>query len=441
MAANAATYYVATSGNDANPGTLAAPFKTIKKAASMTTAGDQVLVRGGVYNGQVGVLAKGTASARITIKSYPGELAVIDGTGTAANTDLVNFYKAAYVDFSGFEVRNSTRIGISLWGSNNIRLLGNDVHHSVRNGIYAGYDAQGVSTDITVHGNRVHDNVLENQYHTFTNGGWASGINISMTNRGAITNNEVYRNFGEGLGSGLSDNVTIRGNKVYDNFSVNIYLDNAQKMVVDRNFVYTTGNTNYFRDGYPAAGIGLANEAWDFSMPTNNITITNNIVVDGRWGFFFLTFEAGGVMNNITIANNTFYKGRQAVIEIASVAHVNSLVYNNIFYQSGGSTTAKVGGTGVTYKSNLWYGGQSANAASPTDIYADPKFVNPGGLSPADYKLQQFSPAVHRGVATAATTDYFGGARTVSFDIGAHELSAQLGSSDAGAVELTAPAD
>src|SRR5437667_72552 len=36
----AATYYVATTGNDANPGTPTAPFQTIKKAANVVNPGD-----------------------------------------------------------------------------------------------------------------------------------------------------------------------------------------------------------------------------------------------------------------------------------------------------------------------------------------------------------------------------------------------------------------
>jgi len=45
----AADYYVATTGNDTNPGTLTAPFHTIGKAASLMKPGDRCLVRSGIY--------------------------------------------------------------------------------------------------------------------------------------------------------------------------------------------------------------------------------------------------------------------------------------------------------------------------------------------------------------------------------------------------------
>src|SRR2546426_636688 len=44
-------YYVATSGNDANPGTAAQPFATIQHAADIVNPGDGVLVGDGVYTG------------------------------------------------------------------------------------------------------------------------------------------------------------------------------------------------------------------------------------------------------------------------------------------------------------------------------------------------------------------------------------------------------
>src|ERR1700721_1181770 len=76
-----ATYYVSTSGSDSNPGTLAAPWLTIQKAANTATAGATVYVFGGVYTEIVSFPNSGTAKAPITFQSYPGQTAIIDGTG------------------------------------------------------------------------------------------------------------------------------------------------------------------------------------------------------------------------------------------------------------------------------------------------------------------------------------------------------------------------
>jgi len=62
----AATYYVATTGNDANNGALSTPFRTISHGASVAQAGDTVYVRAGVYNDLVRISSKGTASTRVS---------------------------------------------------------------------------------------------------------------------------------------------------------------------------------------------------------------------------------------------------------------------------------------------------------------------------------------------------------------------------------------
>ena len=66
--ANAATLYVATTGNDAAAGTVDAPFRTISKAAGMARPGDSVTVRGGTYFENVRIDSKGTAAARIVFR-------------------------------------------------------------------------------------------------------------------------------------------------------------------------------------------------------------------------------------------------------------------------------------------------------------------------------------------------------------------------------------
>src|SRR3990172_7987280 len=60
------TYYVATTGNDANPGTSAAPFRNIQKAASTVVAGDTVKIKAGTYSEQVNIAKSGTASNYIS---------------------------------------------------------------------------------------------------------------------------------------------------------------------------------------------------------------------------------------------------------------------------------------------------------------------------------------------------------------------------------------
>src|SRR5215475_1054797 len=50
--ATAATYYVATTGSDANPGSQSQPFRTIDKGVQALHAGDTLYLRGGTYTNQ-----------------------------------------------------------------------------------------------------------------------------------------------------------------------------------------------------------------------------------------------------------------------------------------------------------------------------------------------------------------------------------------------------
>jgi hypothetical protein len=65
---------VATDGNDANPGTLAAPVATLARALAIAPSGGTVVVRGGSYH-QGGLRIART----VTIEGYPGETVWFDG--------------------------------------------------------------------------------------------------------------------------------------------------------------------------------------------------------------------------------------------------------------------------------------------------------------------------------------------------------------------------
>src|ERR1051325_1309053 len=72
-------YYVATTGNDTNAGTIAQPFRTIQKAASVMVAGDTANIRGGIYRELVRPANSGTPGAPITFQPFNDEAVVISG--------------------------------------------------------------------------------------------------------------------------------------------------------------------------------------------------------------------------------------------------------------------------------------------------------------------------------------------------------------------------
>ena len=80
-ASAATTLFVATNGNDANPGTQAAPLATIQRAVALAAPGTTIVIRGGTYRltTNVQVRTSGTAAAPITMAAFAGERPVIDG--------------------------------------------------------------------------------------------------------------------------------------------------------------------------------------------------------------------------------------------------------------------------------------------------------------------------------------------------------------------------
>ncbi|MCX7819112.1 MAG: DUF1565 domain-containing protein [Kiritimatiellae bacterium] len=74
-------YHVATTGDDANPGTAAAPFRTIQRAADLALPGDVITVHAGIYRERVNPRRGGDSPERpIVYRAAPGEHVEIRGS-------------------------------------------------------------------------------------------------------------------------------------------------------------------------------------------------------------------------------------------------------------------------------------------------------------------------------------------------------------------------
>ena len=70
---------VSPSGSDSAAGTLSAPFQTAQKLVSSLTPGETGCLEAGTYSENVTFRTAGTATAPITLTSYPGQTATIVG--------------------------------------------------------------------------------------------------------------------------------------------------------------------------------------------------------------------------------------------------------------------------------------------------------------------------------------------------------------------------
>ena len=73
-------YYVATNGNDNNPGTIDRPFNSLIAAIDIAEPGDTILIRGGTYVclRTIHIDKSGLPGKPISIRAYPGEVPVFD---------------------------------------------------------------------------------------------------------------------------------------------------------------------------------------------------------------------------------------------------------------------------------------------------------------------------------------------------------------------------
>jgi uncharacterized protein (TIGR03437 family) len=165
-----ARYYVATTGNDSDPGTLAQPFLTLRRGVSAAGPGDTIIVRDGTYPGgcrsnssyALTINKAGTPAAWITLKAENKWAATLDAENVCHS--FINLgANAAYWVIQDFRIINGYSGGI--WtdsGADYITMRGNEIAYIGRHyldsaiGICGSY-ADASSHDLIYDGNVLHD--------------------------------------------------------------------------------------------------------------------------------------------------------------------------------------------------------------------------------------------------------------------------------------------
>ena len=332
------SFYVSTTGDDSNPGTQTAPWRTVQHAADTVRAGGTVNVRGGVYEELVSIKASGNATdGYITFRSYPGETAVLEAEHftPSGRSGVLTINNKSYVRIEGFEIRNYRTaehrlapLGINVIGAgSHIELLKNNVHHIEQtfdgrdapgrggNGfgiaVY-GTDAKTPISELVIDGNEVH--------HLKTGSSESLVVNGNVTNF-RITHNVVHdnNNIGidvigfertapdpavdqarDGVVSGnLVYNITSRGNPAYrnDESSDGIYVDGGTRILIEQNVIHDVD-----------FGIELASEHKD--RATSYVTARNNLIYHCHTAGVSIGGYAPerGRTEHCTVVNNTLYE-------------------------------------------------------------------------------------------------------------------------------------
>ena len=421
------TYYVATGGNDAWPGTLSNPWASIDHAATVMQAGDTVLIRGGEYSEGVETRRSGADGALITFRAYPGEHPVLDGTGVAWDNGFTIAGENSYIRVEGLAIRDFAGAGMLIRGNNqHIEIIDVEVSNS-STGIHL--------TDYSMPGGVVDDLLIEDSYihHNST-----SGINctpgpcrhVQIINTISANNGAGGQTTADGFAIETGEDILVErcqaiGNAGdgFDLKSDAILISRSMSRGNDRNGINLLGTGNTLENSISRdnlfAGIVLM-EGGTYTL-TNN-TVAHNAISSGGYGMH-VAFDAPATAE-LNLYNNIFAFNGGAVY---FGEHVSLTADHNIYYSSADSEIQAEFTTGSMTRhsysrQDINYGiwcGETGNGCHSGAI--DPMFVDRDGRN---YHLQIDSPAVDSGSnAWAPALDYDGVSRPQDefVDIGAYE--------------------
>jgi hypothetical protein len=292
-----AALYVATNGNDSNPGSLASPWRSIQHAVNSAAAGDVIYVRTGTYAEQVNVTHSGADGQSISIENYPGERPVVDSGFTKEYGFNIT---GNYIRIKGFEIRNCK--GNSA--------LSNARGHVAGIGVY--------SSNVTIEENIIH-NIIGGPRQVF-------GIIIATSGGGyLIQNNTIY---------------LVNGNPE----AFGIWVWAPAGTVIRKNLVYFCDKVGirFTSQSYAAPPVILRNE---LNVIEGNITIHNHYSLDfnmaygqsgkllARNNFSGWNWGMGQMVKhtrNVILQHNTYYKNGEHGIDFHGVGGSSDKLMQNV---------------------------------------------------------------------------------------------------------------
>ena len=315
-----AFYVSSSSGSDANPGTITAPWRTLQKAFDALQAGQIAYLRAGTYGAFCSASRfsrAGTPAAPITVQGYPGERAVLHGQIRLEGS----YFRLSHVVVEGPSCGTwgaSTRQGENLvlmvpGVTHHVELSNSEVYHG---GWHAGVSAGG--DDIWILNNYIHDNGGFNdpdQYNT------SHGIYYHDGTRGVVANNILEHNRAKGLSARYSANhILVVNNTVVGNGRSGMDItENTHDWIFANNIVANNGNVN---DG---VGIHTSGSSGGTShIEINNILWNNGVSGTSNWD------------SNATIINNRV-ADPLLVSPVNSVPSTTHEGYTNDYHVRSGS--------------------------------------------------------------------------------------------------------
>ncbi|MCW5785303.1 MAG: right-handed parallel beta-helix repeat-containing protein [Nitrospirales bacterium] len=410
LGAFAAEFFVSTTGNNSNSGTIQSPFLTLEKAASVMAAGDTMYIRAGTYKRRAGDLAVpsggGSWATATTIKAYNNEEVIItpfDETSYVGTRTLNFASNRSWIIVDGLIIDGLNQSG-GKGGAGGIVLSYNGHHFRIINTEIRYTAASGLGTSNATHNEFINLHLHHNN-HQLPPG----DPNYSKRNYGIYLesgNNLVQgcdihhnRDYGIHMYSGQTwkpNNNIIVGNTVYENGRTGILVWSGVDSLVANNVVWGNGtgaSTGYTGDN--RHGIYTNSGA-------HNTLLYNNTLYGNVEGELFL----GGGADRIIAKNNIMYGNGPGYALRLDSGQTGTVVSNNAIYHT---TTARCilnnAGAGATV--------ENSNIVGQNPFFIDEKNAN--------FHLQSGSPAIGKGsVLNEVKVDFNNVQRNQPNDLGAY---------------------
>lgn len=423
----AATYYVATSGNDLNPGTLNEPWRTIQHASETMLPGDTANIQSGDYGERVSSIRDG----------QPGSPIIFQTSGNVRTGGFT--LKHSYITIDGFEFDAS---GVPLYqgvvalntGANNAVISNNSITSPGENlyGIWVNHSASPYPEDVTISNN----SFIEIAYHALSLRGSNYTVNdnffqtslggdaIRMHASNSVIRNNTFDDWSNKVGNGNHTDI------------IQAFSDNGETA---RNVIF---ENNIVKDCEECQIGNITDD--DFDGKISNWTFRNNLYINVEQA---ISIYAEG----FHWYNNTFYRctqntGHPILLRNSNDrgAANNAILHNNVFLECG-SDPSNVYRGWYSVDSGLENITTNYNAVSGTNQAKKSDFNESNGINGGNFldlaTNGVFSPTVDSPLIDAGikisniSTDIEGFPRVNGFnsDIGAYEYQGE--NSNIGAYE------
>ena len=406
----AASYYVATTGNNGNTGTKTQPWATLAYAANHISDGDTVIVRGGRYSSGCTILTN-----NVTFQAYSGETPIIDGDEVRPGSDwgtLITL-KGNGITFDGFEVLESTGVNLNIEHGSGITVKNCNVHRAYRHNILI----QRGASYTTIEDNDIHHGPLLSLYNDPTGNSSVGPPQISShdSNSPTFRRNKIRDGYFEGLGIYRgTDDAIVEYNEIYGNKRVQLYISCSQNTVVRYNLIYgvaTHRNPNAGSGNGPGIYMTVEPQCVHPAYPGEH-KVYGNLVANTTRNLW-IAGASDRQLSNCLIYNNTFVEATEFAFKVQSQTGGGHIVRNNIFWQTNGTIVDAPSGK-VACDYNLWSRMPDSDVRGAHDLpYAVPHLVktsgwsnlNSGDLNGSEFALRSASPAIDAGIPLGAEFD------------------------------------